>query len=283
MEEERFLSLLDEVYFSRREDAQKGDFGRLLLLGGSKIYPNALLLAGKGATCAGVGYLSFYASPEVRALTKKRAPLTAIYLDDLDEDSLKPYDAILFGNGFLENEENEKTLSFLLKNLSSKQTLFIDATGIRLYKKLAKEHACQLVLTPHLGEASFLLEEETISRNPQDHLVPATSFCKKNNCYILLKGSKSLLITPKGGVKESASTPTPSLAKAGSGDVLAGYLSALTAVMGKMGNDLEEIILFGDILFHQVFEEAEKQESQALLSAIDFPRLLKKYLRKRHP
>ncbi|MBO4540676.1 MAG: NAD(P)H-hydrate dehydratase [Bacilli bacterium] len=283
MERKRFEELLNLVYFSRREDGQKGDFGRLLLIGGSRQYPNALLLTGKGAICAGVGYLSFHASEEVRSLTKRRAPLSAIYLDEVSIEAIAPYDAIVFGNGLEENEKNKEILAFLLENLSPHQTLFLDATGIRLFRKSKKKHSCRLVLTPHLGEASFLLEEDGISRNPEDHLPKAVPFAKENDLFLLLKGYRSLLITPQGEVLEGNQVPTPSLAKAGTGDVLAGFLGGLSAFLLKSGVLFEEVILLADELLHECFLEAEKTESQGLLSILDFPRLLRKYLRKRHP
>ena len=278
MEQKRFSDILDFAYHSRPKDSHKGDFGRLLLIGGSSLYPNALLLSGEGANAAGPGYLSFYAKEEVRIITKQRAPLTAIYVDSINQETIRPYNVILFGNGLLENEENKALLSFLLKEIDEKQILVIDATGIRMAKSLLKGHRCKIVLTPHSGEASYLLGSETIQKDVSQYLPLAEGFSKENDAYLLLKSHQSILVSPNGEHHRSDSPITPSLAKAGSGDVLAGFLSGLLTYLPSFGYSIEETILFGDQLFHLCFAKGEKKESQALLSGSDFPRLLKEFL-----
>ncbi len=285
MGKDRFAEILNLAFFQRKMDAQKSDYGRLLLLGGSAIYPNALLLAGKGAQAAGPGYLSFHADPEVRLITKRRAPLTAIYLDELREDSIKPYDAFVFGNGLKESPENEAKLHMLLSHLEEHQILLVDATGIKMFLK-ARE-LChpngKILLTPHLGEAASLFGKKSISKQAEDYLDSAAAFSKKNGVYLLLKGYHSLLIGPLGEVFPSDYPPTPSLAKAGSGDVLAGFLGGLLSYLPRFGVSFMETIRFGDRLFHLCFQEAERKESQALLSPSDFLKTLKSFLKRHRP
>ena len=92
---------------------------------------------------------------------------------------------------------------------------------------LLHERDCPLLLTPHLGEMGRLLQME-----PQEvaasRLPLASAFARQHQVNLLLKGPATTIHTPEGDVYYNH-TGTPGMARAGSGDVLAGMVGALAA------------------------------------------------------
>ncbi|MFA6874528.1 MAG: hypothetical protein WCR16_02800, partial [Bacilli bacterium] len=89
----------------------------------------------------------------------------------------------------------------------------------------------------------------------------------------LLKSSKSYLVAKDGSTYAGDSIPTPSLAKAGSGDGLAGYLVGLLAY-GRKEASLEEIILYADSMIHKAARAAENELGPGLASILSVPQYL---------
>lgn len=278
MDNEKFLTILKRLYILREGKSIKSDFGKTLLIGGSKIYPHAVTIASQFADLSGVSFVSLAVPDEIYPVVGTRCSLTNIFEDLKNKDGyflldenketldhiFHTYSSILIGNGMKNCVENYRFLSYVIEHYS--HNLIIDATGIRLLADYGvdvfekKENNAKILLTPHLGEARRLLQSDIFSRDPIDYTPLAVSFCKRYGINILLKSISSILVSQKGKTFSSSYSPTPALAKAGSGDGLSGYLSGILAY-GEKDISYDDLILFGDQLIHQAAARAEKKYS----------------------
>ena len=284
MEKEEFEKILKVVYFQRKKDAIKNDFGKTLIYGGSRPYPNAPLISAAASSYTGVGFTALGIPLCIYPSLTSRAEETMIYEPSLSEEDLvytdkelermfSSYTSILFGNGLKDDENNLLLLKKILKGF--KGNLIIDATGLSLYSKVEedirlKASPSYLLLTPHLGEASRLLSLDFHSRNPEDYLNKAKDFTSRYHVNILLKSVSSLFVTTDGKSYKSSYDPTPSLGKAGSGDGLAGYIAGLLANK-DLSISPDELVIFADHFIHALAAYAETKESPAIL---DITRIL---------
>lgn len=269
--EQAFIDFLNDDFRNLPEDSHKGKNGRTLLIGSSHNYPTSIVLAAEGAVTSGVGYVALSPLEDSYEIVATRAPLQCIYHIDMEKTN-----SVLFGNGVSDDEANEAGLAELLASLKDKQTLIIDATGISIFKKLKdKRHRAKILLTPHLGEATSLLGLSTIPSNINDLLDEAKRYAADHKVNILIKGVTSYLVDEEGNVHSSFYPPTASLAKAGSGDVLAGFLSGLIARYSSKNIPFIDLVSFGDWLFHYVMKRYEAKYGNAVISVTDFPKALR--------
>lgn len=259
------------IYKTRKETLIKSECGRCLLIGGSKNYPLAPLIAEKGASCIGLGYVSLAVPDSIYEIAATRASLTTIFaflpqakdsfIAKKDELlALEKYDAILFGNGILESKENYDFLSSLLKTYPG--YLVLDATALTLLSKygediLSKKKGKEVILTPHLGEANRLFHTSLSSHDAKDYLESAKAFCETYSVHLLLKSYAPIYVTPNDFCF-SASPASSVLGKAGSGDGLAGYLTGLLAFPMK-DVTLQDKVLFADEIIHEKAKEIERE------------------------
>ena len=216
----------------RRRDTHKGDYGKLLLLCGSRGFTGAAALAAMGAlrTGAGLVYLavpeSIYAieavkltEPVVLPLPDFDGKLCAASVPEI-AGLLPKMDAVLFGSGSGLGEGTEEVLVFLLKNCRC--PLILDADGITLaakHKDILRGRCFPTILTPHDGEFARLSP-------PDMPRVEQTMALAKELGVILLRKGYRTLITDGESCWENR-TGNPGLATGGSGDVLAGVILSL--------------------------------------------------------
>lgn len=217
----------------RRPWAHKGDFGRLLLLCGSRGYTGAAALAAMGCLRSGAG-LVYLAVPaciyHILAVKLTEAvvfPLPAEG-DTFSERAcdelyarLDKMDAILIGSGL---GQSEGTLA-VLKTVMEQYTgpVIVDADGLNLlskHKYLLRERTATTVLTPHPGEFQRLND-----RVAEDRQESAVRFAKENGCILVLKGHETLITDGQYCYRNL--TGNPGMAVGGSGDVLAGMIAGL--------------------------------------------------------
>ncbi len=224
-------------------DANKGAFGTVLVVAGSRGMAGAAVLAATAALRAGAG-LVYLAVPEslVATVAALSAEVVVRPLPETPEgthggagalDALLPLlertDAIALGPGLTASEAVQDFVEALLKN--TKLPLVIDADGLNaialkaeLLQSLTER---ERVLTPHPGELGRLLKIPTA--DVQAHRTDAALRCAHTfGSVTLLKGARTLVATPSGRLyynREGSVT----LATAGSGDVLTGVIAALLA------------------------------------------------------
>lgn len=258
--------LVEELLPVRPADAHKGTFGTLLVLAGSTSYTGAALLAGKSAYRSGAGLVQMAVpGPVYTALAGHFLEATWIQLPhqmgfiaetaaDVLAKNFERASALLLGPGLGTEDATKSLLETVLKGklnagkssvrigfvhaeseMKEGKTVIlppmvVDADGLKLITKIdgwAKLLPAGAVLTPHPGEMAVLtgLEKDAIQA---DRLNIALKYAAEWGHVVVLKGAFTVVAAPDG---RSATIPvaTPALARAGTGDVLAGIIGGLRA------------------------------------------------------
>lgn len=225
---EQVLSILPD----RKAEAHKGDFGKILLLCGSKGYTGAAYFAAMGALRSGAG-LVFLGVPEsiyvieavklneaiVFSLPDEAGKLSADAIPGILE-RLPKMDAVLAGPGLGQSEGVLQAVKAVLENAQC--PVVLDADGINLiaaHKDIVRGRTAPTILTPHGGEFARL------GGNVQERAVAAEAMAKDLGCVMLLKGHHTVITD--GVTTYINPTGNPGMAVGGSGDVLAGIITAL--------------------------------------------------------
>ena len=225
---EQVLSILPD----RAADAHKGDFGKILLLCGSKGYTGAAYLAAMGALRSGAG-LVFLGVPEsiyaIEAIKLNEAIVFSLPEEDgkLSADAvpailerLPKMDAVLIGPGLGQSAGVFEVVKVVLEHAQC--PVLLDADGINLiaaHKDKVRGRTNPTILTPHAGEFGRL------GGNPEERTVAAEAMAKDLGCILLLKGHHTVITD--GGTTYINTTGNPGMAVGGSGDMLAGIITAL--------------------------------------------------------
>ena len=217
----------------RDPESHKGDFGKILLLCGSRGYTGAAALAAMGALRSGAGlvYLgvpeSIYAieavkltEPVVFPLPEEGGKLGLLAVQEILE-RLPKMDAVLVGCGLGQSQGTFAVVKAVLEN--ARCPVVLDADGInvlREHKDILRGRQYPTILTPHDGE--FIRFGGTIG---EDRLASAAYFAREWNVIVLLKGHRTCITD--GQTHYENPTGNPGMAVGGSGDVLAGIIVSL--------------------------------------------------------
>ena len=213
--------------------AHKGDFGKLLLLCGSRGYTGAAYFAAMGALRAGAG-LVFLGVPEsiyvieavklnesvVFPLPDKQGILSAEAIPQILQ-RLPDMDAVVVGPGLGQSEDTFQITAAVLQNAGC--PVILDADGINLvsgHKDLLRGRDKPTILTPHEGEFRRLWGPVG-----NDRMASAATAARELNSILLLKGHETCITD--GYAEYRNPTGNPGMAVGGSGDVLAGIISGL--------------------------------------------------------
>ena len=226
---ELVLSLLPD----RNPWGHKGNFGKLLLLCGSRGYTGAAFFAAMGALRAGAGLVflgvpeSIYGIEAVKLNEPVIFPLPdaggRLSADAVPEilTRLPQMDAVLVGPGL---GQSEGTLAVVRAVLEKAECpVVVDADGINVlsaHRDLLRGRKLPTVLTPHDGEFARL--GGVIG---EDRMAAAAALAEELGCVVLLKGHETCITDGTDGYLNP--TGNPGMAVGGSGDVLAGVITAL--------------------------------------------------------
>lgn len=226
---EDVLSLLPD----RKENAHKGNFGRVLLLCGSRGFTGAAYLAAMGAlrTGAGLVYLgvpeSIYQIEAIKLneaivfpLPDREGMLCPEAIPRLAE-RLPQMDAVVLGCGLGQSQGAEGVVRWVLEQ--ARCPVVLDADGINLigrHRDVLRGRAGATILTPHQGE--FVRLGFPIG---EDRMASARQAARELGCVMVLKGHGTCVTD---GQREYINpTGNPGMAVGGSGDVLAGIIGSL--------------------------------------------------------
>ncbi len=217
----------------RPVDAHKGDFGRVLLIGGSQGMAGAISLSAMAALRSGSGLVTAAIPESIASVAASFDPCVMTvpcrdskgHFSSVTEDlknQLKVADVVAIGPGM----GREVDRYFLQSILEVQQPIVIDADGLHL---LAESHALfgnrkgATVLTPHPGEFSNLANKEFENRNEME--AAAVAFAADKKCIVVLKGHQTLVTD---GTREYRNVSgNVGMATAGCGDVLTGVIASL--------------------------------------------------------
>ena len=219
----------------RKEDGHKGDFGKLLVLGGSVGYTGAPYLAASAAVHSGCGlvYLgvpeSIWAVEAQKCVSAMPFPLPEtdgrLCLAALDkmQDKLKGCDVLALGPGLGRGKETEQLVHALLWQV--KEPLVLDADGINAFEthipEIKRRQGKVTVMTPHEGE--FFRAGGDLSRGRESG---ARAYAARWGVYLILKGHRTIVAAPDGRLAVNT-TGNSGMAKGGSGDILSGMVVSL--------------------------------------------------------
>ena len=212
--------------------SHKGDFGKILLLCGSKGYTGAAYLSAMGALRSGAG-LTFLGVPEsIYAIEAIKLNEPVVFpLPDEDGkisekaipailERLPKMDAVLLGPGLGQSEGVFRVVRAVLEQAEC--PVVLDADGINVmaaHKDILRGRTNPTVLTPHAGEFARLGGKIT------DRVAAAEELARDLGCIVLLKGHRTVITD---GVSTYINpTGNPGMAVGGSGDVLSGIIVSL--------------------------------------------------------
>ena len=226
---ELVLSLLPD----RNPWGHKGNFGKLLLLCGSRGYTGAAFFAAMGALRSGAGLVflgvpeSIYGIEAVKLNEPVIFPLPdaggRLSVDAVPEilTRLPQMDAVLVGPGLGQSEGTLAVVRVVLEKAEC--PVVVDADGINVlsaHRDLLRGRKLPTILTPHDGEFARLggiMGENRMSA--------AAALAEELGCVVLLKGHETCITDGTDGYINP--TGNPGMAVGGSGDVLAGVITAL--------------------------------------------------------
>ena len=260
----------------RASDAHKGDFGRVLIVAGSRGKTGAAVLAAHGALRSGAGLVTI-------ATPRSSVPIVAAHTPEymteaLDEtidgtidfaaaDYVLALDAdvIAIGPGLGRGEGVTTFMRELLEK--SEVPLVLDADALNAFidepAALVGREGRDLIITPHPGEMARLVGC-TVEDVQADRMGMARDFASAHKVYVLLKGYRSLVATPDGKIFINP-TGSPGMATGGKGDVLCGMLAAWLAQL----LDAEAACRLATYLHGAAGELADADEGEVSMTAMD--------------
>jgi NAD(P)H-hydrate epimerase len=235
------VSQLRDLFKPRARGAHKGDFGHVLVIGGSVGKTGAAAMAGIAALRAGAGLVTV-ASPNsaVPVIAGHAAELMTAPLPETAEGSisLKAVDSgrlaalaenktvVALGPGIGTHAETVALVRKFVAQIT--KPLVIDADGLNaLAGSAIRTYTPNLVLTPHPGEMARLTGMSTADVQA-DRVGVARGYATGRNVTVVLKGQRTIIAFPDGRVWINP-TGTPAMATGGSGDILTGLISGLLA------------------------------------------------------
>ena len=234
----------------RRKDSNKGDYGRVLIIAGSKGMTGAAVLCAAGALRSGAGLVTVAVPQSVQAVVAAQLHPEAMILGLAETKSgmispaaladifrcidEKQITAVVVGPGIGLYHEMTGLIKDILQNITL--PVVLDADAINAFSRLRENHgfaipalkgtAAQVIVTPHPGEMSRLtgISVDVIQ---SDRPAVARRFAVENGIVCVLKGYRT--VVADGGRILINSTGNPGMATGGAGDVLAGVIGGLIA------------------------------------------------------
>lgn len=272
------MKLISESYIKqaipkREKNSYKGNFGKLLFVGGNEQMGGAIIMSASAAVYSGAGLVTVASSPiNVHAL-HSRIP-EAMFVDMYDLDTLAnmvdKMDGIVIGPGLGRDDRAKDVMKSVLNVLREDQFILIDGDAISIYINESLAHPkAQLVFTPHLGEWKTLSNMEPDKENEEDNIQKQ----KDLDAIIVLKKGQSEIYFEDEVWQNIPGNP--SMATGGMGDTLAGMIAGF---MGQFEN-YEKGILSAVFLHSKIANTLAETNYVTLPTAIinDIPRTMNDY------
>jgi ADP-dependent NAD(P)H-hydrate dehydratase / NAD(P)H-hydrate epimerase len=227
----------------RPRASNKGSFGHVLVLGGSRGKAGAAAMAGMAVLRSGAG-LSTVATaksvletvagfhPELMTDPLEETEAGSISEDSLErgqlDDLVKGKTVLAVGPGISRYPETSSFVRGVVR--AYEMPIVLDADGLNAFEGCAaefREKPGTLVITPHPGEMARLTGL-SIAAVQHDRLNVARTFAREHDLIVVLKGHRTLIAQPDGTVWVNT-TGNPGMATGGTGDILTGMTAGLIA------------------------------------------------------
>lgn len=221
----------------RESQSYKGNFGRVLCVGGNEKMGGAIILSASAALYSGAGLVTVASAPENVHALHSHVP-EAMFLNMYDLDELKSMvptvDTIVIGPGLGRDDRVLQVCKTVYQAITEKQLLIVDGDAISVHVNNHLDNpSAHIVFTPHLGEWETLSGLSPTKENTEDNKkardqLGATIVLKKDRTHIYFKED----------VWENT-TGNPSMATGGMGDTLTGMLAAF---LGQFKSEKQAIL-----------------------------------------
>ena len=269
----------------RKENGNKGTFGKVLVIAGSHDMAGAALLSARGAYGVGAGMVKLVTCASSRVIVQSSLP-EAMLLTYGEEDgtfseklqeSIRWADSVVLGPGLSTGERAEQLIRETLKspNLREKP-LVLDADALNLLaekeelRELLKACDNPVILTPHLGELARLTGK-TIGALKADPEGETENFREELGKAVLVSKDARTYVFPALQSRDAHvfvnTLGNDGMATAGSGDVLAGILGGLCALFHKENSDPFSIACLGVAIHAAAGDLAAEKTGKASMRA----------------
>jgi NAD(P)H-hydrate epimerase len=259
------------IFEPRKPNAHKGDFGHVLIFGGSVGKAGAAAMAGTAALRVGAG-LSTVATPS-SALPVLAGFVPELMTEPLDETEtgsaagsaltkllplVKGKSAVAVGPGLSRDSATTWVIREFVR--ACEVPLVLDADGLNAFEGTADQlegNKRPLIITPHPGEMARLTGLST-SQVQGRRIEVAREFAAKHHIFVVLKGHRTLVAEPNGTVWVNT-TGNPGMATGGTGDILTGMIVGAVAqhstkIVGALTQAVFLHGLAGDLAAREVGE-----------------------------
>lgn len=217
----------------RKKNSHKGSYGKVLMIAGSKGMSGAAYLSAKAAYAVGAGLVQIYTHEENRVILQQLLPEAIITTyDTFDSEQLEKLiqwaDLIGIGCGLGKSDTAERVMQYTLKR--ALVPCVVDADGINILSKhmeWIEETNALIVLTPHMKEMSRMLQC-SVRELIEQRMEKLHAFVERYKVVCVLKDARTLVAKEHQNTYLNLSG-NAAMAKAGSGDVLAGVIVGILA------------------------------------------------------
>lgn len=253
---------IKKMRLERKLSDNKTDYGKNVIIAGSKEYLGAALLSIKASIKTGVGYTYYLDFLSNNQNIINEAPELIITNDKNICDNAS---CLAIGPGIV----NINDIKDILNEYNNKKNIIIDAGALN--NDLNIYNSKKILITPHTGEFSRIsnISLEEILKNPIDIV---KEFAKKKKINVLLKGKNTII--SDGDKVYIINTGNPYMANAGMGDVLIGIISSLVAQNYSIIN----AAIVGTYIHGYIADELVK--NQYIINPSDIVENISKYLKK---
>ena len=277
---------IGHCFAPRPKDSNKGKFGHVLVVAGSRAKPGAAAMAGLAALRAGAGLVTV-ACPEsaLASIASHSAELMTEPLPETTSGEIArsaferigelaaKRTLIAIGPGIGTEDETRAVVLRLFKEVP--QPMVIDADALNCLAGANWDGTRALrVLTPHPGEMSRLTNR-TIPEVQTDRISSARSLAESRKVVVILKGERTLIGFRDGRVWVNP-TGSPAMAKGGTGDILTGMVSGL---MGQFPDDPDRAVAAAVYLHSLAGEIAARHQTEQTVLATDLLQYLAEGIR----
>lgn len=207
----------------REENSNKGTFGKILNISGSEYMTGAGYLSSISAYKVGAGYVELASHNSVLNAVSTLAPEVVLAPMERIPELIKQATVLLIGCGLSTNNTAKEVFNSVIP---AKIPTVIDADGLNILAQSNIKLNKKTILTPHPKEASRLLNC-TLDEVLTNMEATAKKICEKYNCITVLKSHRTIVTDVENIYLNT--TGNSALAKAGSGDVLAGMIAGFLA------------------------------------------------------
>ena len=264
-----------ELVAPRTHDSHKGDYGRVLVVAGSRGKTGAAHLAGVGALRSGAGLVTVATPASCQAVIAAMAPeYMTEGLEETDEgldiDGVEQVldlarDVVALGPGIGQAAATREFIRRLVDRAT--MPLVIDADGLNAFSgdpdRLAGREGRDVIITPHPGEMGRLIGMST-DEVQSSRLEIARNFALAHHVYVVLKGHRTIIATPDDKTFINP-TGNPGMATGGTGDVLTGMIAGWLAQL----LDAEAACKLAVYLHGLAGDLAEADEGEVSMTAMD--------------